>query len=41
VRADSQTIWDPIAQVTAELGHGKLQVYMVTQPDDAPARRRR
>jgi biopolymer transport protein ExbD len=41
VRADAQTIWDPIAQVTAELGHGKLQVYMVTQPDDSTGRRRR
>src|SRR5271165_4013222 len=40
VRADKQTIWDPIAQVTAELGEGKLQVYMVTQPiDSAPKRR--
>jgi biopolymer transport protein ExbD/biopolymer transport protein TolR len=40
VRADRQTTWDPIAQVTAELGEGKLQVYMVTQPVDAPARKR-
>src|SRR5271165_4851956 len=28
VRADAHTIWDPIAQVTSELGNGKLQVYM-------------
>ena len=41
VRADAQTIWDPVAQVMAELGQGKLQVYMVVQPDDAPARKRR
>lgn len=41
VRADKDTIWDPIAQVTAELGQGKLQVYMVTQPDDTGSRRRR
>ena len=41
VRADAQTIWDPIAQVTAELGNGKLQVYMVTQPDDSTGKRRR
>jgi biopolymer transport protein ExbD len=41
VRADAQTIWDPIAQVTAELGNGKLQVYMVTQPDDGTGKRRR
>jgi biopolymer transport protein ExbD len=40
VRADKQTIWDPIAQVTAELGQGKLQVYMVTQPLDSPTKRR-
>jgi biopolymer transport protein ExbD len=40
VRADKQTIWDPIAQVTAELGQGNLKVYMVTQPVDSPARKR-
>jgi biopolymer transport protein ExbD len=39
VRADKDTIWDPIAQVTAELGQGKLQVYMVTRPADAPGKR--
>jgi biopolymer transport protein ExbD len=41
VRADAETQWDPIAQVTAELGQGKLQVYMVTQPDDTAGKRRR
>ena len=41
VRADAQTIWDPIAQVTAELGNGKLQVYMVTQPEDSTGKRSR
>ena len=41
VRADRDTIWDAVAQVTAELGQGKLQVYMVTQPDDTGGRRRR
>ena len=40
VRADKDTIWDPIAQVTAELGHGKLQVYMVTKPVDSTSKRR-
>ena len=40
VRADKETTWDPIAQVTAELGEGKLQVYMVTQPVDTAAKRR-
>jgi biopolymer transport protein ExbD len=41
VRADAGTTWDPIAQVMAELGNGKLQVYMVTQPDDSAGKRRR
>jgi biopolymer transport protein ExbD len=41
VRADAGTTWDPIAQVMAELGNGKLQVYMVTQPDDSTGKRRR
>src|SRR3989441_8295949 len=34
VRADKATIWDPIAQVTAELGDAKFQVNLVTQPAD-------
>lgn len=34
VRADKETIWDPIAQVTAALGQGGFQVNMVTQPED-------
>lgn len=38
VMADRATIWDVIAQVTAELGAGGFQVYMVTQPQDAPNR---
>jgi biopolymer transport protein ExbD len=41
VRADAQATWDPIAQVTAELGNGKLQVFMVTQPDDSGGKRKR
>jgi biopolymer transport protein ExbD len=40
VRADKEATWDPIAQVAAELGEGKLQVYMVTQPVDTAAKRR-
>ena len=40
VRADKETIWDPIAQVTAELGAAGFQVNMVTQPEDAAARGR-
>jgi biopolymer transport protein ExbD len=35
VRADKETIWDPIAQVTAELGAAGYPVNMVTQPDDS------
>ena len=38
VRADRQTIWDPIAQVTAELGAAGFQVNMVTQPEDSSAK---
>jgi biopolymer transport protein ExbD len=41
VRADKETPWDPIAQVTAELGNGKLQVLLVTQPEDATGKKRR
>ena len=39
VRADKETIWDPIAQVAAALGQGGLQVNMVTQPLDTSKRR--
>ena len=38
VRADKETIWDPIAQVTAELGEAGFQVNMVTQPEDTAAK---
>jgi biopolymer transport protein ExbD/biopolymer transport protein TolR len=34
VRADKETIWDPIAQVAAALGQGGIQVNLVTQPLD-------
>jgi biopolymer transport protein ExbD len=34
VRADKATNWEPIAQVTAELGEAKFQVNLVTQPAD-------
>jgi biopolymer transport protein ExbD len=37
VRADKETIWDPIAQVTAALGAAGFQVNMVTQPEDSAA----
>ena len=39
VRADKETVWDPIAQVLSELGEGKLAVNVVTKPMDAPAKR--
>jgi biopolymer transport protein ExbD len=35
VRADRETPFDPIAQVISELGDAKLQVSLVTQPDDS------
>jgi biopolymer transport protein ExbD len=38
VRADKETIWDAVAQMTAELGAAGFQVNMVTQPLDEPAR---
>ena len=41
VRADKETIWDPIAQVTAELGAAGFQVNMVTQPEDSSSKARR
>jgi biopolymer transport protein ExbD len=41
VRADKETIWDPIAQVTAALGQGGFQVNMVTQPEDTSRRGRK
>src|SRR5512133_2186861 len=33
VKADKETVWEPIAQVTAELGAAGFQVNMVTQPE--------
>src|SRR3954453_8539366 len=41
VRADKETIWDPIAQVTAELGAAQLPVNMVTQPEDSSPKGRK
>jgi biopolymer transport protein ExbD len=40
VRADKETKFDPIAQVIAALGDAKLQVNLVTQPDDEAGRKR-
>jgi biopolymer transport protein ExbD len=41
VRADRETIWDPIAQVTAALGTAGFQVNIVTQPEDTAAKGRK
>ena len=40
VRADKDTIFDPIAQVMSTLGAAGLQVNVVTQPEDSAAKRR-
>ena len=40
VRADKETIWDPIAQVTSELGAAGFQVNMVTQPEETSSKGR-
>jgi len=40
VRADKGTTFDPIAQVIAALGDAKLQVNLVTQPEDSADKRR-
>lgn len=39
LRADRQTIYDPIAQVVSVLGEAGLDVRLVTQPDDAASRK--
>ncbi len=41
VRADKDTIWDPIAQVTAALGAAGFQVNMVTQPEESSTKGKR
>jgi len=41
VKADKETIWEPIAQVTAELGAAGFQVNVVTQPEDTAAKKGR
>jgi biopolymer transport protein ExbD len=41
VRADKATIWDPIAQVISELGAAKIDVKVVTQPEDEADKKRR
>jgi biopolymer transport protein ExbD len=39
VRADKNTVWDPIAQVIGVLGESKLEVRVVTQPEDQADRK--
>ena len=41
VRADKDVIWDSVAQVIAQLGEGKIQVNVVTQPEDTAAKSRK
>jgi biopolymer transport protein ExbD len=41
LRADKETVWEPIAQVMGELGAAKLQVNAVTQPEDIANKRRK
>ena len=41
LRADKETIYDPIAQVAAELGAAGFQVNLVTQPEDSSSRGRK
>jgi biopolymer transport protein ExbD len=41
VRADKGTPWDPIAHVLSELSAAKIQVSMVTQPEDSANKRGR
>lgn len=40
VRADSQTTYEPLAQVLAALGDARLGVNLVTQPDDNAGKKR-
>ncbi len=41
LRADKETVWEPIAQVMSELATAKLQVNAVTQPEETPGARRK
>ena len=41
VRADKEVTWGDLAQVVSELGEGKIQVNMVTQPEDTAAKSRK
>ena len=41
LRADKNTVWDPIAQVISKLGEAKFDVRVVTQPEDEADRPRK
>lgn len=41
VRADKDTIYDPIAQVISTLSDAKINVKLVTQPDDSAGKKSR
>ena len=41
LRADKDAVWDVPVQVMAELGEGKFQVNVVTQPEDTAAKGRK
>ena len=41
LRADKETVWEPIAQVMSDLARAKLQVNAVTQPEDTAGKRRK
>jgi biopolymer transport protein ExbD len=41
LRADKETVWEPIAQVMSELATAKLQVNAVTQPEETSGARRK
>ena len=41
LRADKDAVWNLAVQVMAELGEGKFQINVVTQPEDTAAKGRR
>ena len=40
VRADSATVWDPIAQVISTLNEAKISIKVVAKPEDSSAKGR-
>jgi Biopolymer transport protein len=41
IRADKDTVWNPMAQVISALGQAKIEVRLVTKPEDEADRPRR